>query len=334
MGCKHEAAAPAANATPSSSTSTAAKPADMSVVRMDPTLDKVIAPGTPIERVATGFMFNEGPMWHDGRMWFSDLIGNTMYAVSPDGKVEALIKNAGGMSAPPDPKMFRGSNAMVTDKDGTVLMCQHALRRIARLDKDLHQTTFIDKWEGKRLSSPNDLVFAPDGSLWFTDPPFGLDKKNDDPSKETPFNGVYRYDHGKLTAVIKDLSLPNGIGFSPDGKILYVSNSGPKMFVRRYDVKPDGTVANPSVLISYPDTTVPDVPDGLKVDSQGNVWTTGPGGIRIISPEGKVLGQIHLPEVAANLGWSGDGHTLYITASTSIYRLHTDTPGEIPLYTR
>lgn len=151
--------------------------------------------------------------------------------------------------------------------------------------------------------------------------------------KELPCNAVFRYSHGQLVPAITDLTLPNGIGLSPDGKTLYVSNTGPKMFVIAYDVDSNGKVSNGRVLISYPDRSAGrGVPDGLKVDMAGNVWATGPGGIRIITPQGKVLGQIKLPEVAANLGFAKDGHTLYITASTSIYRLRTRVAGELPLY--
>jgi gluconolactonase len=326
LGCNERSTSPAAAA---STTTTA--PSDMRMERMDPALDQIIAPDAKVEKVAGGFVFNEGPMWREGRLWFSDLVGNKMYAVAPDGKVELLIDHAGGLDNA-GPGFYRGSNAMATDKDGSVLMCQHGLRRIARVDDSLHVKNFLDKWNGKRFNSPNDLVFAPDGSLWFTDPPFGLDKKAEDPAKEIPFSGVFRYANGKVTAVIEDLPLPNGIGFSPDGKFLYISNTGPKMFVNRYEVKADGTLGKPAVFISYPDTPNNEVPDGLKLDSAGNLWTTGPGGIRIITPQGKVLGQIKLPEVAANLAWGGDGHTLYITATSSIYRLSTIVAGEMPQY--
>jgi gluconolactonase len=306
------------------------------VLRLDPALDKVIAPGTKVERVATGFGFTEGPMWREGRLWFSDLTGNRMLAVSPDGKVETLIDHAGGLEViPANGTPFKGSNAMVTDKDGTVLMNQHGLRRIVRLDSQLHMTPFLERYEGKRLNSPNDLVFAPDGSLWITDPPYGLDGQDKDPAKEAPFNAVYRYADGKLTAVITDMPRPNGIGFSPDGKTLYVSNSEPDMYIRAFDVGAGGKVSNMRTFISYPGPNPVDVPDGLKVDSAGNVWASGPGGIRIISPQGKVLGQIKLPErAAANLAWADDGHTVYICSAESIYRMKLATPGQMPLYRR
>ena len=309
------------------------------IVRSDPALDAVIAPGAKIERMATGFVFVEGPMWRKGALWFSDLRGNKMYSVSPDGKLTMLLDHAGGLQS------FaaganKGSNAMVTDKDGTVLMNQHGARRIVRLDGAMHMTTFLEKYDGKQLNSPNDLVFAADGSLWITDPPYtffdpsnpnkDLDK---DPAKQVPFNAVWRYKDGKLTPMITDLPRPNGIGFSPDGKTLYISNTEPQALLLKYDVGADGKLSNRKVIADP--TTEPGigVPDGLKVDSQGNLWASGQGGIRIFSPQGKLLGQIQLPEVAANVAWGGpDLKTAYIMGSTSVYRLQSKVPGEKPLY--
>ena len=319
----------------SSSAGHADKPthvAGTEIVRLDPSLDKVIAPGTQIERVATGFHFTEGPMWREGHLWFSDLVGNKMLSVSPDGAARVLIDHSGGLDNPP-PGSYMGSNAMVADPDGTVLMIQQGGRRIVRLDSNFKMTPFLDSFEGKKLNSPNDLVYAPDGSLWFTDPPYGLLGQDKDPAKELPFNGVFRYAHGKLTAPIRDLTRPNGIGFSADGQTLYISNSGPEMFVEKYHVAPDGTVSGGTKVITYPGSA-PDVPDGLKLDSAGNLWTSGPGGFRIISPAGKVLGQIKLPETAANMAWGDGGRTAYFTATSSIYRLKVATPGKMPLYQR
>ncbi len=304
------------------------------IERMDPALDAIIAPGTTVARVATGFKFTEGPMWREGRLWFSDLRDNKVFAVDRSGKVELLIERAGGLDPFP-PDSYLGSNAMVTDKDGSVLLVQQGGRKIVRLDAQRKPTPLLDRYQGKKLNSPNDLVFAPDGALWFTDPPFGLPGMDKDPAKELPFNAVYRYANGKLEAMIKDLALPNGLAFSPDGKILYVANFGPERFVNAYDVRTDGSVSNARVLIKYPaDERRPGGPDGLKVDSAGNVWTTGPGGIRIITPGGKVLGQLVLPEVAANLAFAEQGKVAYITASSSIYKLALRTPGVMPLYQR
>ena len=302
------------------------------ILRLDPALDAVIAPGTKIERVAGGFKFTEGPMWRAGRLWFSDLVADKMLAITPAGKAEVLLTNSGGVKNPP-PNSYLGSNALVTDHDGSVLMIQQGSRKIVRLDSQLHIHPYLDRYQGKKLNSPNDMVFAPDGALWFTDPPFGLTGMDHDPAKELPFNAVFRYSGGVLTAAITDFTLPNGIGFSPDGKTLYVSNYGPKRYVKAFQHAPDGKLTNPHMLIEYSDDTPgKEGPDGLKVDTAGNIWTTGPGGIRIITPQGKVLGQIKLPEVAANLAFADEGKTAYITASTSIYRLRVATPGEMPLY--
>jgi gluconolactonase len=304
------------------------------IERLDPALDALIAPETRIERVATGFKFTEGPLWREGRLWFSDLRDDKVLAVTPEGKVETLIAHAGGLDPFPVDS-YLGSNAMATDKDGSVLLVQQGGRKIVRLDAQLRPTPFLDRHEGKRLNSPNDLAFAPDGSLWFTDPPFGLQKMDKDPAKELSFNGVYRYADGKLEAVIKDLTLPNGLAFSPDGKTLYVANYGPERFVKAYDVGANGALSNPRMLIQYgPDEKRPGGPDGLKVDSAGNIWTTGPGGIRIVTPRGKVLGQLVLPEVAANLAFAQEGKVAYITASSSIYKVALRTRGTMPLYQR
>ena len=258
--------------------------------------------------------------------------GDKLRAVDADGKVELLLDNPGGVKNK-TPGMDQGSGGMAPDKDGKVLVCLQGGRTVVRLDVRMHETVVFDSWHGKKLNSPNDIVFAPDGSLWFTDPPYGLKGMDKSTDKQLPFNAVFRYAHNQLTPVITDLAFPNGIGFSPDGKTLYVSNSGPQMFVKAYDVKSNGDLSEGRVFLSYPDhSSGRGIPDGLKVDTAGNVWTTGPGGICIVTPQGKILGLIRLPEVAANLGFAEDGRTVYITASTSIYRLHTSIPGEMPLY--
>lgn len=306
----------------------------MSILRLDPALDAVIAPDAQIERVATGFTFTEGPLWRKGRLWFADVRANKLRAMTPDGKVELLNDNPSGVTTPPVPGLDQGSDGMVPDKDGSILAANQGGRNVIRIDDKGQTKVFLDSYDGKKFNSPNDLVFAPDGSLWITDPPYGLRGMDRSPDKQLPYNAVWRYADGKLTPVITDLTIPNGIGFSPDGKILYVSNSGPQQYVKAWDVAKDGSVSNGHVLISYQRGMGPGIPDGLKVDTAGNLWTTGPGGIRIITPEGKVLGQIKLPEVAANLAFAEDGKTVYITASTSVYRLHTKIPGEMPLYSK
>ncbi|MBV9939382.1 MAG: SMP-30/gluconolactonase/LRE family protein, partial [Acidobacteriaceae bacterium] len=188
-------------------------------------------------------------------------------------------------------------------------------------------------FEGKRFNSPNDLVYKSDGSLYFTDPPYGLLKQDEDPKKEINFNGVYRLSHGKLQAVIRDLTRPNGIAFSPDEKALYLSNSDEKRKVwMRYNVGPDGTPVNGRLFFDVTAETANGLPDGMKVDAQGNLYCAGPGGIWIFSPEGKHLGTIKMPEVTANCNWGDDGKTLYITASTSLYRIKLLVSGKKALY--
>lgn len=312
-----------------------AKPT-MKVLRLSPALNKLIAPGVEPTVVSGGYVFTEGPMWRGGRLWFSDEEGDEVHAVTPGGKDTVLINFKSGPYALPNGQKT-GPNAMATAKDGTVVMCEQYGRAVVRLvgkPGHLRPVPFFDTYHGKRLNSPNDLVFLPDGSFFFTDPPYGLKGGDHSPLKQIPFNGVYHYKDGKLTAIIKNLTLPNGIALSPDNKTLYVNNSGPRERVIAYPLHPNGTVGPPHDVIDFTGKEGPGVPDGMKIDSHGNIWTTGPGGIRIVTPEGKVLGRILLPEVAANLAWGGNGRTLYIAGSTHIYRIKTLVKGYLPVFRR
>lgn len=303
-----------------------------SIERLDPSFDSIAPKDAKIEKVAGGFDFVEAPLWRsDKHLWFSDVLGNVVRSLTPDGKVEVLLKDAAGHTNRPHGE-YVGPNGMAGDKDGNVLLCQHTNRRIVRVTKDLKTSVYLDKFEGKRFNSPNDLVFRSDGALYFTDPPFGLPKGDDDPAKEIKFNGVYRYASGKVEAIVKDLPSPNGIAFSPDEKVLYLSNTQPGKFWMRYDVAADGSVSGGRKFADVGSLKEPGVPDGMKVDSKGNVYGTGPGGVLVFSPAGKHLGTIRTPEVAANCGWGDDGRTLYITATTSVYRVRLSVPGEKPLY--
>jgi len=294
-----------------------------SIERLDPALDSLVAPTAAIEKVAGGFTFTEGPLWRpDGTLWFSDVPGNVVRSVTPDGKVTVLIENSGG-GTNPAAEGFVGANGLVEAPDGSVWMVQHAARRIVRVGPDRTLTPVVSDFEGKRFNSPNDLVFAKDGALYFTDPPYGLAKQDDDPAKELTFNGVYRFANGRVQALVRDLNRPNGLAFSPDFKILYVNNSdAAKNLVMRYDVAADGTLANGRVLADLT-SKVEGLADGLKVDAKGNIYTTGPAGVWVLSPEGKHLGTIKTPEIPANCGWGDDGKTLYMTATTGVYRVKT-----------
>ncbi len=304
------------------------------IERLDPALDALIPAGAEVEKLAGGFTFTEAPLWRpSGVLWFSDVVGNVVRQWSPDGKVTEILKPGGydGNSLPAGG--YIGPNGMVNYKDGSVLLCQHGNRRIALVGADMKVSTFVDKFEGKKLNSPNDLVFRSDGSLYFTDPPYGLPKADDDPMKELKFNGVYRWSNGKLQLVVKDLTRPNGLGFSPDGKTLYVANSDEKQRLwMRYDVAANGSVSNGKVFADLSAEKDSGVPDGMKVDSLGNLWATGPGGLWVFSPDGKRLGRIKLPEQPSNCNWGDDGKTLYITAVTGLYRIKLPVAGEKALY--
>jgi gluconolactonase len=304
-----------------------------SIVRLDPAFDSIVPKDAIIEKVGGGFQFTEGPLWRpDGLLWFSDVIGNVVRSITPSGQVQVLIPNAGGQSSAP-PGSFIGSNGMIADKDGFVLLCQHTNRRIVRVAKDLTMTPYLEKYQGKRLNSPNDLVYRSDGALYFTDPPYGLLKQDDDPAKELKFNGVFLYAGGKLQVAIKDLTRPNGLALSPDEKTFYIGNSDDKSKVwMRYDVAADGTVSHGKVFADVTAEKEDGNPDGMKVDSQGNVYGSGPGGVWVFSPDGKHLGTIKPPETPANCNWAGDGKTLYITARTGVYRIKLAVAGEKALY--
>jgi gluconolactonase len=224
-----------------------------------------------------------------------------------------------------------GANGLAFDAQGRLVLCQHGDRRISRLENGRF-VTIVERFEGKRFNSPNDLVFGVDGALYFTDPPYGLTKTFEDPGRELGWNGVYRLGpDGKLSVLVKDLKAPNGIGLSPDGRTLYVGQSNPDQpVVMAYELRGDGTVASGRVFF---DTTPlrktgPGVPDGLKVDSTGNVWTSGPGGVLVITPKGEHLGTIVTGVPTANLGFGEDGSTLYITANDTLRRIRTKAKGQ------
>jgi gluconolactonase len=306
----------------------------MSILRFDPAVDTLIPPDAKVEKLAGGFAFIEGPIWRpQGVLWFSDVVGNVTRQWSPDGRVIELLRPGGydGNSLPAGG--FIGPNGATAGEHGTVVMCQHGNRRIVRITNDLKVTTVVDSFEGKKLNSPNDVVYRSDGSLYFTDPPYGLAKFDDDPMKELPFNGVFKLTNGKLQVLVKDMTRPNGLAFSPDEKTLYVANSDEnyRMWMR-FDVNDDGTVRNGRVFADVSGEPEEGLPDGMKIDSLGNIWTTGPGGIWVFTPQGKHIGTIKPPEQPANCAWGEDGKTLFITANTGLYRLRTSVQGQKLVY--
>jgi gluconolactonase len=312
----------------------AEKPVIGSIVRVDPAFDALVPKDAQIEKIAGGFTFIEGPLWRpEGALWFSDVVGNVVRQWTPDGKVVEILRPGGYDKNDAPAGSYIGPNGMVAGKDGTVLLVQHGNRRIVSIDKDRNVTSFLDKFQGKRFNSPNDLVYRSDGSLYFTDPPYGLVKQDEDPAKELPYNGVFRYAGGKLQVLVKDMTRPNGIAVSPDQKTLYVANSDEKKKVwMRYDVAENGSLSNGRVFFDVTAMTEDGLPDGMKVDAQGNLYCSGPGGVWVFSPEGKHLGTIKPPETPANVGWGDDGKSLYMTARTGLYRIKLAASGLKPLY--
>ena len=296
--------------------------------------DEIIAPEEKIEKLATGFQFTEGPVWHrDGYLLFSDPNANVIYSWHPNGNV-AIYRTKSGYSGFDIGEYHQpGSNGLAFDREGRLTVCEHGNRRVVRHERKGPVKVLADDYKGKRLNSPNDLVYRSDGALYFTDPPYGLPKAFDDSRKETPYCGVYCLIDGELKLVATDLGGPNGVAFSPDEKYLYVSNWDIRDFdntkvIMRYDVHKDGTLANGIQFFNMNQTDEAEALDGLKVDVKGNVYSSAPGGVWIISPQGKYLGKIRAPERPANMAWGdADGKTLYLTAHSGLYRVRVKVPG-------
>ena len=310
-------------------------PAMGKLERLDPQFDALIPPTATIERLAEGYDWSEGPVWMraGGYLLFSDVPKNTVYSWKEGEGAREFLKPSGytGTRARGGEP---GSNGLTVDSQGRLVLCQHGDRRVSRLEWDRQFEVLAELFEGRRFNSPNDITFKSNGDFYFTDPPYGLEKLNNDPDKELAFNGVYRARaNGDITLLVKNLSFPNGIAFSPDERILYVAISDPnRPVIMAYDVQADGTVDNERVFFDAK-PLMPGrkgLPDGLKVDVAGNVFATGPGGVLVISPAGVHLGTINTGEATANCGWGDDGSVLYITADMYLCRIRTATKGRIP----
>jgi len=302
-----------------------------SIERLDPALDALLPVDAKVEKLAEGFNWSEGPTWYKGAVVFSDVPENILYRWAEGMvKAEVFIKPS-GMTTPTVGFKEQGSNGTSTDAQGRLILCQHGDRRVSRWE-DGKFTTLADRYDGKRFSSPNDLVVRKNGDIYFTDPPYGLDKGNDSPLKEQPFNGVYRIaGDGKVSLVTKDINWPNGIALSPDEKTLYIAVSdGKKPHIEAGDIQADGSVSNWRMFYDATGVGKPGdkgACDGMKVDAQGNIWTTGPGGVLVVSHEGKLLGRILTGEQTGNCCWGDDGTTLYICADMFLVRVKTKVKG-------
>lgn len=282
----------------------------------DAAVHNIVPEKASIDRIAGGFGFTEGPVWCGDYLLFSDIPRNRI--------VRLTLRHEG-----PEVVTFRtpsgNSNGQTLDRSGRLVTCEHSGRRVSRTEANGAISVLADRHEGKRLNSPNDVVVRSDGSVYFTDPPYGL--ANMSKWKELTFNGVYRLaPDGQLMALVDDFERPNGLAFSPDESVLYIDDTE-RGHIRAFDVSVEGDIGNGRVFAELKDSE-PGRPDGMKVDSEGNVYCTGPGGFWIVSPQGKHLGRVLMPEVPANLAWGDpDWRTLYITAQTSIYRIRLSIPG-------
>lgn len=305
------------------------------IERLSPALDAVLSPDAVIEILAEGFDWAEGPVWFapGSYLLFSDVPRNVVWRWRDhDGLLEYLRPSGytGSAIAPEE----SGSNGLTLDNEGRLILCQHGDRQVARLKGRGRFEPLATNFEGKRFNSPNDVAIKSNGELYFTDPPYGLVKGADDPSRELPYQGVFRISQrGRVTLLVRDLTRPNGIAFSPDEKKLYVAVSDPeRAHYMVYDVQRDGTLAKGRVLFDATPRVKgrKGLPDGIKVDVRGNLWATGPGGVLVISPEGRHWGTLDTGEATANCAWGDDGSVLYITADSYLCRVRTRTKGPMP----
>lgn len=304
-----------------------------SVIRLDPRLDRLVPPGARLEKLADGLTWIEGPVWDraNKRLLFTDIPENAVYQWREGNGLGLYLKPSGYTGAAPFAGREPGANGLTFDPDGRLVLAEHGDRRVARLEADGRKTTLAAHYRGRRLNSPNDLVFKSNGDLYFTDPPFGLPGTFDDPGKDLPFQGVYRLaPDGELTLLTGEIRAPNGIAFSPDEKTLYLTDVDPRRSAwLAYDVQPDGGIASGRVLFDA--TAVSHrgsgAPDGIKVDREGNLFGAGPGGVYVLAPDGTHLGTIVTGVATGNLAWGDDGDTLYITAGRTLYRTRLNTRG-------
>ncbi len=306
------------------------------IYAIDQKLNNIIAPGTKVEKIADGFQFTEGPVWHpDGYLLFSDPNTNSIYRYDPSTRnISVYISHSGYTGVDIGEYGQPGSNGLAIDKNGRLIIDQHGNRRVIRIEKKGPVTVLADKLNGKRFNSPNDIVLKSDGTIYFTDPPYGLPNFFDDKRKELDYSGVFMIKNNEVTLVSRDLGGPNGLAFSPDEKFIYVTNWDIRDIhhtktIWRYEVNPDGTFSNGKIFFDFNFTEDDEALDGLKVDKEGNLFVSAPGGIWIISPDAKLLGKIVTPERPANLAWGDeDAKTLYLTAHTSLYKIRVSTGGK------
>lgn len=308
-----------------------------SIERTETQLDELLGQDASVEVLAEGFTWSEGPLWiggaKDGHLLFSDIPRNSIFRWSASSGI-SLFMSPSGYTGVTYYGLEPGSNGLILDSQGRLVMCEHGDRRVSVLTKDGGKLTLADRYQGKRLNSPNDAALKSNGDIYFTDPPYGLPKRYDDPRRELDHCGVYRLSKdGKLTLLTTALERPNGIGFSPDEKQLYVAQSDPQKAIwMQFPVKDDGTLGEGKLF--YDSTKFvgdehPGLPDGMAIDESGNVWATGPGGVWIFSSKGKLLGKILTGQRTSNCKFGEDGSSLFITADSYLCRIKTKTKGSL-----
>ncbi len=304
--------------------------------RLDPSVDSLIAPDAVVELLEVGLAWPEGPVWvaRGGYLLFSDIPRNAILKWSEQEGATTWMQPSGYTGIAYYGKE-PGSNGLTLDAEGRLWACEHGDRRVSRLEPAGGKITIVDSYDGRRLNSPNDLVLSSGGDLYFTDPAYGLHRRYEDPGRELPFCGVYLVRAGGREAVLvsDELENPNGVAFTPDERFLYVTQSNPERpIVMRYPVLEDGTLGQGTVLIDFSDrvSEAPGLPDGIKVDGEGNIFTTGPGGVWVAGADGSLKGRIVTGQRIANLCWGDDGSTLYLCSDDYLCRIRTLTRGALP----
>jgi gluconolactonase len=321
------------------SQSDAAKQKPPGIERLDPALDRLLAPDAKIEILAEGYEWAEGPIWvkNGAFLLFSDVLKNTVHRWKQGEGARPYLTPSGYTSSEPRGGET-GSNGLTLDHEGRLVLAQHGDRRVAVMDAPLTRpeakfTTLADKFEGARFNSPNDLVFKSNGDLYFTDPAYGMEKQWDDPKREMSYAGVFRRGKdGKVTLLTKDMTRPNGLAFSPDEKLLYVAQSDQDAAIWKvFNVQADGTIDAGRVFFDATTLgkTRKGLPDGMKIDVDGNIFATGPGGVLVFSPQGKHLGTIMTGQATSNCAFGDDGRTLYMTADSYVMRVKLKTKGKV-----
>ena len=301
----------------------------------DPAMESLVDPTSPIEILADGFTWTEGPCWvggaSDGHLLFSDIPRNSIFRWKASEGI-TLFMNPSGFTGVTYYGLEPGSNGLFLDLKGQLVACEHGDRRVSVLTPGGGKRTLADNYQGKRLNSPNDGALHSSGDIYFTDPPYGLPMREKDPRRELDHFGVYRIGHAsnEVTLLTTELKRPNGIAFSPDEKTLYVAQSDPKAAIwMAFDVTAEGLLANSRVIHDVTKTVgqLPGLPDGMAVDSLGNLWASGPGGIYVLTPQGKPLGRLTTGEKTSNCTFGEDGETLFITADSYLCRIKLKVSG-------